>query len=283
MARIRSPNYPAISLREAIDRLHLLFSKAQNRPISREQAAESMGYEGLHGGSLGALSALLKYGLLDKENGQVRVTERGMSIVAPHDEDERQEAVNQAAFDPPLFSELQERFLGTVPNDDKLRSYLLRKGFGSSALDRVVRSFRETMDLVTEDLEGYDSKSEQRRTLERPAQDTEKYETIPATQLVVSGMRVSIVNDRLEVSANLSDVESVEKLIRALEANKELLPKKPPVPAEDEGGPQTGVPFMITQEHRKILSALGYSDSEIRHMTPDEAHQIMRANKRASY
>jgi hypothetical protein len=40
-------------------------------------------------------------------------------------------------------------------------------------------------------------------------------------------MRVSFNGDLLEVSAILADAESVERLIRALQANKPLLPEKP--------------------------------------------------------
>ena len=43
----------------------------------------------------------------------------------------------------------------------------------------------------------------------------------------VPPMRVSFNGDLLEVSAILADVESVERLIRALQANKPLLPEKP--------------------------------------------------------
>jgi hypothetical protein len=39
-------------------------------------------------------------------------------------------------------------------------------------------------------------------------------------------MSVTFNGDRLEISAVLSDAESVDRLIRALEANKPLLPDK---------------------------------------------------------
>ena len=155
MARVRSPNYPAISLREAIERVQLLFGKAHTQLISREQAVEAMGYDGLHGASLGAISALLKFGLLEKVIDQVKISDRAMSIIAPHDDEELKIALRDAAFDPPLFSEMHERFLGEIPNDDKLRTFLIRKSFSSSALDRVIRSYRETMELVTEEAGGY--------------------------------------------------------------------------------------------------------------------------------
>ena len=41
-------------------------------------------------------------------------------------------------------------------------------------------------------------------------------------------IRVSLTDNRLEVMANLLDGESVDRLIQALQANKVLLPEKPP-------------------------------------------------------
>jgi hypothetical protein len=45
-------------------------------------------------------------------------------------------------------------------------------------------------------------------------------------------MRVSFNGDLLEVSAVLADAEAVDRLVKALQANKALLPEKKP--KEDE-------------------------------------------------
>jgi hypothetical protein len=41
-------------------------------------------------------------------------------------------------------------------------------------------------------------------------------------------MRVSFNGDQLEISAVLTDAEAVDRLVKALEANKALLPAKKP-------------------------------------------------------
>ena len=67
-------------------------------------------------------------------------------------------------------------------------------------------------------------------TIEAPASSAE---TIAAGLEAAEGPAALAVTlfecgqDRIEVSAVLSDAESVERLIRALEANKPLLPEKP--------------------------------------------------------
>ncbi|MCH7889635.1 MAG: hypothetical protein IIA00_10225 [Proteobacteria bacterium] len=234
MARPRSPNYPAISLPEAIERLHKLFKRAQRQTITREQAAEAMGYDGLHGGSLGALSALLKFGLLEKGANGVRVSDRGIAIIAPEDDEERNLAFADAAFSPSLFKELTERFLGGMPSDEKLRSYLIRKNFSSSALDRVIRSYRETMELVSDEGPGYtfdptiiQSVGTERETDMAGGVGASQFRPqAPPSVLTASVLRVSFTDDRLEVTAGLIDAEAVDRLIKVLEANKPLLPQK---------------------------------------------------------
>lgn len=228
MTRVRSPNYPAIGLPEAIDRLKQFFGKAQRRLVSREQAAEAMGYDGLHGGSLGTLSALLKFGLLVKQNGQVLVSERGMAIVAPQDEKERRVAIESAAFAFPLFEEVRERFLGDIPSDDKLRSFLLRKNFSSSALEKVCRSYRETMELVLEVPGGYDTARPQESAETDMAHEIGTAESAHPARTPPSGtlgvpFRVSLEGDAIEVSGRLTTPEEVEKLVKILELSKVII------------------------------------------------------------
>ena len=216
-------------MREAIDRVQLLFGKAHTKLISREQAVEGMGYDGLHGASLGAVSAVLKYGLLEKVDKHVKVSERAMSILAPHNDEERQTVIHDAAFSPLLFSEIHERFLGEIPNDGKLRSFLLRKNFSSSALDRVIRSYRETMELVTEEAGGYtaaesgspvdDGGSPVHQT---PASSGSHSRPPLPPAPAGEPMRVSITTTGLEVVARLSDREEIDRLIQTLEATKLL-------------------------------------------------------------
>lgn len=226
MARVRSPNYPAISLGEALDRLQPLFDKAQTRLISREQAVEAMGYDGLHGASLGAISAVLKYGLLEKVDNQVRVSERGMSIIAPQSDEERRTAIQEAAFDPPLFSELRERFFGKMPPDDRLRSFLLRKNFSSGALDRVLRSYRETIGLVTEEAGGYNDESQSARpdTMREPSQQPfQQDRERPPTPPIGAPFRVALEGDAIEVTGRLTTPEEVDKLVKVLQINKIMI------------------------------------------------------------
>lgn len=155
LKRVRSPNYPAISLPAAIQAANKLSGKMRRNAGPREAIAKILGYNGLNGASMGAISALVKYGLLEKSGEDLKLSERAMALIAAKTTGEHTEAMFAAARAPVLFAELVEEYNGTLPDDEILRSYLKRKGFADSALPQVIQSFRETMELVTEETGGY--------------------------------------------------------------------------------------------------------------------------------
>ena len=106
MARVRSPNYPALSLADAVERVGRVFQKEHRHPSPKEVVMKGMGYGGVNGASLGALSAAVKYGLLDKQGDQYRVSDRMLTILHPHTSQEKAEALEAAATAPPLFADM---------------------------------------------------------------------------------------------------------------------------------------------------------------------------------
>jgi hypothetical protein len=56
----------------------------------------------------------------------------------------------------------------------------------------------------------------------------------------------------------------------------------PSPPAEKDEGFRASVPFMITAAQRETLLELGYSQDEIRNMTPDQAHHLIEAGNEAA-
>jgi hypothetical protein len=149
MARSRSPNYPSISLKEAIEKARSVYSKDHRNKMHREVVAKHLGYSGLNGASLTMLSALLKYGLLEGRGDEIRVSDPAVTIlVDPPDSAERKEALKAAAMRPPLFSELVNQFGGQVPSEENLTAYLQKRGFKPSAAAAAAQAFRDTMELA---------------------------------------------------------------------------------------------------------------------------------------
>lgn len=225
MARIRSPNYPAISLEEAIQRVAQVHAREAQHPASREVIIKGMGYNGVHGTSLSAISAAIKYGLLERlgKDGGHRVSDRAMAILHPHSPQEKAEAIEAAARSPALFSELFEYFKGGQMSDDNLRAYLVRRGFSQASLPEVIKAFRDTMGLVRPTAGEYPGSAEMEAPVIRQSPAG-----VPSPSSISSkGKPLSVLfnGDSLEVSAILADVDSVDRLIRILEVSKHLLPE----------------------------------------------------------
>lgn len=145
----RSPNYPGCSLQKAVEYARKIYDENHLHKAPREVVAKAMGYGSLNGGSLTAISALKKYGLVDEDDGGVRVTQDALTVIAESaSSPDRARTLVRLAVKPELFAELQASFPGRVPSEEILRSWLLRKGFLQSTVDLPIRAYRETMDLV---------------------------------------------------------------------------------------------------------------------------------------
>lgn len=155
MPRARSPGYPTISLREAIEKVKLVYEKDYQNRIPRALMAQHMGYRSLNGKSLGVLSALTKYGLLEGRAEENYVSDLALEIIAhaPHTP-ERGRAVAEAASRPELFAEIDSRFQDGKASDSAIRSFLLTRKFIPEAADIVVRSYRETKEFVMQEKGG---------------------------------------------------------------------------------------------------------------------------------
>ena len=152
--RTRSPNYPSLSLPEALDKVRLIYQIQHTHGAPREVVVKSMGYAGINGASATAISALSKYGLLEGRGDEIRVSDRAMRFLNPLNDQERSEAILEAAREPLLFQELTEKFPGPLPNEEVLRNYLIRNGFAPAAVSGVILAYRETLAYAEREARG---------------------------------------------------------------------------------------------------------------------------------
>jgi hypothetical protein len=223
MARVRSPNYPALSLPEAIKLVTTVQAAEQHLAAPKEVVAKHLGYSSYHGKAGRVVSALENYGLLEEVSGdKVKVSDLAMSILFPATPEEKRTALNAAAYKHPLFAAIKDEWHGSRPSDENLRVYLIRRKFGADALDRVIEVYKETMGLVTPESEGYSTPSEPREVkLQASSLTTGKSDLGRPTLGTTS---VAIQDDRIVVAATLLSAQSVQKLIDKLSAVKTLLP-----------------------------------------------------------
>jgi hypothetical protein len=156
-ARERSPNYPAITLAEALAGARKLWDKEKRTTVPSEVAAKALGYGALSGSARQALASLRQYGLLEQEAGGVRLSQLALDALhQPEGSPERTEAVTKAAMNPPLISQLANSYRDA--SDDALRAHLItQRQFSEDGAGKFIRAFRNALSLANPDSRGYDS------------------------------------------------------------------------------------------------------------------------------
>jgi hypothetical protein len=145
---IRSPSFPFISLREAVERTRLLYDAVRRSPASVEAAVETWGYSSKSSGGKQTIAALRAFGLLDGE-GSVRLTDRAVHILLDDGSAERDWLLRQAALSPAVYSRLWERYGPDLPSDKGLQTHLvLEMGFNENAVGDVIRGYKGTLDFA---------------------------------------------------------------------------------------------------------------------------------------
>src|ERR1700689_2377040 len=116
MRKGRSPNYPQLSVSEAVEKVRAIFVAEHYHPATRDVVAADMGYQSLNGTSLTAIGALRHYGLLENDGDKLRVTDDAVALVELSREDTAWgQAFLNVAFRPPLFAEMAREFGDTLP------------------------------------------------------------------------------------------------------------------------------------------------------------------------
>ncbi|MGB8772312.1 MAG: hypothetical protein WCC92_22070 [Candidatus Korobacteraceae bacterium] len=149
--RHRSPNYPAVGLKEAIDRLKKFVSTDGKAGATPDMAAKHIGFASAHGWAHSVLSALKKFGLVEDSDGRVVPTQRALEIISLPEKDERRlVAIRQAAGLPPVYAQLIEQYKGIgLPSDETLEGELKAyKGFNPNTVKDFLRDFKETLEFA---------------------------------------------------------------------------------------------------------------------------------------
>ena len=150
----RSPGYPALSLREAIEKATVLYEKEKRHPAPLTAIESHFGFK-IGGGTVSrVISALGKFGLVDDEGQlaekQYKLSESALTIIlSPPNAPERSAAIKNAALLPTLHREIWDLYGGQLPSDETLKSYLLlKRGFNPGFVDDFLKNFRDTIDFA---------------------------------------------------------------------------------------------------------------------------------------
>lgn len=151
--KMRSPNYPQISLSEAIRRVREIYEAEATHPASVEALIKDLGYSGTTNGSArSVMGALNKYCLLTRVSaGEYKLSEIALDILLHEPgSKEREEATLKAALSPELFKELHDEFGDTLPSENNLTARLVKRGFNPKSVGDVIKNYKNALDLASE-------------------------------------------------------------------------------------------------------------------------------------
>lgn len=179
--RERSPNYPAFSLADAIERARKLWEFEKTGSVPVALALSHWGYTPKSSSGARCLSTMLAFELIEDvgkgDQKMVRLSERGRLLVRHPDpeSDEYQSAIRSAALAPRMHREVWEfvQSNGTWPSDKALRWKLEDShGFAEQAISQFLTELRATFALARIPTEG---------TVESVDQPAERDAPMPTT------------------------------------------------------------------------------------------------------
>jgi hypothetical protein len=246
----RSPSYPGIGLEAALDRARDLYREIGRSPAHVEAALKALGYGPKSSGGRTIIAALKKFGLLNDEGSldrrQVQLTPLALRIILDDrgESPERDEAIGTAALSPTIHRELLDRYNGSLPGDDTLRTYLrVDRAFTDRAVKEFVPQFKATVafaklgssDTVSQTIEDKaepvippDGRTSNKSMTPPATVNPPRSDTPPVTDLIaplpVNVMFGSGEWATLQVSARLSDSDWLQ-LMAVLNAMKPGLTK----------------------------------------------------------
>lgn len=263
MTRQRSPNFPQYSLPVAIEKIRTVYRTLHTSKADILKVAEALGYTSINGRSRRAISALRQYALLSGSGDSNSVTNVAVTILERQPgHPDRNDALTKAAFSPTLFQEIVDEFGMQMPENEDLRIFLVNKGFSRTAVNEIIDTYRDTLELVTNEGGEYDKQSEDKE--DSPHQELVPMQSRQDRLSREQVLRSSMGSYRLERAAPVLPVtvepeadqelrfkisadsdarisfrgevtfEAIEKLIKLLELSKDTFPTKKQL---DQGAP----------------------------------------------
>jgi hypothetical protein len=172
MAKVRSPNYPALDLRAALGAARKAFEKDNRNKMSQAALGNHLGHDSLSGPALGKIGALRAYGIIDGKGDELRITNDAVAaLMAPPGSPEGVDTIKRLASQPKLFQDIQKDF-PSRPSAENLKFWLIKRQFAPDAAEKAAKIYLATQDLVEWGSIDYDPGSnEHQGTLAEMRQD----------------------------------------------------------------------------------------------------------------
>ena len=153
----RSPNFPHISLPDALKRAMQLYESDDTTPVPIDLIHDRWGFKRLSGYLNKIVAALKAYGLIDvqghRENRKISISNRAMRIL--ENADDKEELIRISSLEPNVYREIWEAYKGgNLPKDDvlnrdlKLGEYFNFQFKNQPARELLIKNFNETIEFA---------------------------------------------------------------------------------------------------------------------------------------
>jgi len=149
--RHRSPNYPAVGLREAVERVTQFYLRDGKAGAQPDIAALHIGFGSPHGGAMSVLAALKRFGLVNDVSGRLVPSQAAIEIInLPINDQRRKNALKEAALKPSIYQELVDEYRTSgLPSAEALEAELKTyRKFNPKAVGGFVRDFLDTLEYA---------------------------------------------------------------------------------------------------------------------------------------
>ena len=149
-SRVRSPGYPMIDLKEAIEKIKVLWDKDKTNSIPRDVAAKHLGYGSAEGYPGRVIAALKHFDLISMREGDIILNEKAVDLVLHSPSDKIYvDIVREIALKPTLYEELFNEYKGSLPSEATLKAKLIKDyKFNAEKVDRFINNFRSSLDFA---------------------------------------------------------------------------------------------------------------------------------------
>lgn len=250
--RIRSPNYPFISLEKSLKYAEIIYQNQKRYAVPMESVAKDWGFSSAITSFMGQhVAALSSFGLIDieggKDNKKIKISDLTFNILIDKrpESKERENLTKEAALKPDIFQSIYNTYPNGLPAEHTLEYDLVSKyHFNESSTKKFIGILKETFDFAKvyqsgiikvktepteepnmpniepsaiESLKGQSQLTTPPPSTLPPCFDREEREV--AKYPIGKGLTARIIIS----GDSRTTVESIEKLIKLLELNKEDL------------------------------------------------------------
>jgi hypothetical protein len=151
----RSPAYPFISLRRALERARKFYSEQRQHAAPLSAAVALWDFGAKSSGGLQTISALKQFGLLAENEvnntRQVKLTDSALRVIQDERDvsPEREAAIKRLALLPKVYSEMWTKWGAQLPADATVKFFLVNeKKYNEAAFPDLFSAYKDTVEFA---------------------------------------------------------------------------------------------------------------------------------------